>query len=203
MVARGAAAGVAGLILLLGTALSGCAGAASGTVPAPMVTTPARAAVADSFRSSRTYDAVAMPVRVRIPAAGVDARLERVGRVADGTMGLPSRPGLAGWYGEGPRPGQPGPAVVLGHVDWDHAPAVFFRLTQLRPGDTVHVDRADGSTADFRVTRTERVPKVHFPTQRVYAPDLQPSLRLVTCGGSFDYSTGNYRDNVIVFAVPT
>jgi LPXTG-site transpeptidase (sortase) family protein len=142
------------------------------------------------------------PVRVRIPAAGVDAVVERLGRAADGTMALPRRPENAGWYAEGPRPGQPGPAVVIGHVDWD-GPAVFFRLDELRAGDAVYVDRADDSTARFRVTRTVQVPKSRFPTGQVFAPTLQSSLRLVTCGGSFDRATGNYRDNVIVYAVPS
>jgi sortase (surface protein transpeptidase) len=118
-------------------------------------------------------------------------------------MALPSRADRAGWYAEGPRPGQPGPAVVIGHVDWDHSPAVFFHLHDLRPGDPVYVDRADRSTARFRVIGLSQVPKSRFPTDRVFAPTLEPSLRLVTCGGSFDRATGNYRDNVIVFAVPT
>jgi hypothetical protein len=64
------------------------------------------------------------------------------------------------------------------------------------------VDRADGSTATFRVTGSKRVPKTRFPTEAVYAPSLEPLLRLVTCGGSFDYAAKSYRDNVIVFATP-
>lgn len=64
----------------------------------------------------------------------------------------------------------------------------------------MYVDRADGTTAAFRVTDSKRVAKSRFPTEAVYAPSLKPSLRLVTCGGSFDYAAGSYRDNVIVFA---
>jgi hypothetical protein len=79
---------------------------------------------------------------------------------------------------------------------------VFARLARLAPGDTVLVDRADGSTATFRVTRRQQVAKVAFPTDDVYAPDLEPSLRLITCGGSFDRDTGSYQDNVIVYAAP-
>ena len=64
------------------------------------------------------------------------------------------------------------------------------------------MDRADGSTVGFRVSRMQRVPKAAFPTELVYGPTLEPSLRLVTCGGSFDHATGSYRDNVIVYADP-
>ncbi len=159
-------------------------------------------AAADTFRSSRTYDAVPAPVRLRIPAVGVDTRLESLGRAADRTIALPSAPGLAGWYAQGPRPGQPGPAVIIGHVDWDHGPAVFHRLSELRQGAAVHVDRADGSTVRFRVTGRKQVAKSRFPTDEVYAPDLAPSLRLITCGGGYDRASRNYRDNVIVFAAP-
>ena len=203
MAASRTAAALAGLGLLLATALSGCSAAARGTLgPAarPPAATPS--VPVESFRSVRTYRSVALPVRVRIPAAQVDTALERVGRAADGTLELPRRAESAAWYAEGPRPGQPGPAVIIGHVDWDQAPAVFFLLSRLRPGDAVYVDRADGSTATFRVTGSKRVAKRRFPTDTVYAPSLEPSLRLVTCGGSFDYAAGSYRDNVIVFATP-
>jgi hypothetical protein len=156
----------------------------------------------DSFRSTRIYDAVAPPVRIRVPAAHVDTGLQRLGRAVNGTINVPSRPSIAGWYREGPRPGQRGPAVILGHVDSATGPAVFFHVPKLRPSDAVYVDRADGSTARFRVTHLSRVAKGRFPTELVYAPTLEPSLRLVTCGGSIDPATGDYRDNVIVFAVP-
>jgi sortase (surface protein transpeptidase) len=202
MAARTPAALLAGAALLLG--LGGCSSPARGQAgPGPAARpAPAASAAADAFQSSRTYRKVPLPVRLRIPKAGVDSVLEHLGRAANGTMALPLRAERAGWYAEGPRPGQPGPAVIIGHVDWDHGPAVFFHLDELDPGDLVYVDRADGSTARFRVTRLSQVPKRRFPTDLVFAPTLQRSLRLVTCGGSFDHAAGSYRDNVIVYAVP-
>jgi hypothetical protein len=179
---------LAGLVLLLMFPLTGCS---EGSEPAVA-----------SFRAVSTHSAVALPVRIRIPAAHVDSTLERVGRAADGTLAVPSRWDIAGWYEEGPRPGQPGPAVIVGHVDSTSGPAVFFHLSTLHPGDAVYVDRADGSTATFRVTSLSRIPSSRFPTDLVYAPTLQSSLRLLTCGGSFDPATKRYRDNVIVFASP-
>ena len=163
-------------------------------VPAPQI---------DAFRSVRTFDMIAEPVRLRIPALQVDTPLERLGRQPDGTIAVPESPNIAGWYVAGPRPGQPGPAVILGHVDSINGPGVFFRLDQLSPGAAVEVDRADGTTAGFRVVSVSRVPKTNFPSDLVYSPTLQPSLRLVTCGGSFDYRARSYRDNVIVYSVPS
>jgi hypothetical protein len=158
--------------------------------------------VAPDFRSVRTYQRVAVPVRLRIPAAGVDTRLQRVGLAADGSIAPPTRWDVAAWYRNGPRPGQQGPAVIVGHVDSRSRAAVFFRLAKLRRGDPVYVDRADGSTIRFRVQGRRTVPKAAFPADLVYAPTLEASLQLITCGGTFDSSTGHYRDNIIVAAVP-
>jgi LPXTG-site transpeptidase (sortase) family protein len=156
----------------------------------------------DTVRSVRSYEQVAEPIRLHIPAIGVDTPLVQLHRAADGTVEVPTDFGVAGWFADGPRPGQPGPAVILGHVDSRAGPAVFFRLTQLKQGAQVVVDRADRSTVTFRVSSTLRVPKVEFPIAEVYAPTLEPSLRLVTCGGSFDRAARSYRDNVIVSAEP-
>jgi sortase (surface protein transpeptidase) len=155
-----------------------------------------------SFRSVRTYRSVAVPVRLRIPSIGVDTGLVRLGLAADGSIAAPTRWEVAGWYEKGPRPGQPAPAVIAGHVDSHSGPAVFYRLRELRPGARVYVERADGSTIRFRVTESRRVAKSAFPADLVYSPTLQPVLRLVTCGGTFDTTTGHYRDNIVVSAEP-
>jgi hypothetical protein len=199
---------VAARMLLAALALVAVA-APAGSAASPARAGPGRATAplaapqVNGFHSVRTLDTVAEPVRLRIPAVRVDTALERLARQPDGTIAVPASPDVAGWYAEGPRPGQPGPAVMLGHVDSYNGPGVFFRLDQLSPGTAVEVDRADGTTAAFRVVSTSRVPKTSFPTDLVYSPTLQPSLRLVTCGGSFDYRARSYRDNVIVYAVPS
>jgi LPXTG-site transpeptidase (sortase) family protein len=173
--------------------------------PPAATATPTRVSnpAADDFKSVRTYGTVAPPTRIRIPAIElVTPPLEQLGRVADKSIDLPKRPDRAGWFKDGPRPGQHGPAVIIGHVDMDHGPAVFFRLREMKPGQAVYVDRTDGTTQKFTVTKVRQVAKTDFPTQDVYAPDLQASLRLITCGGQFDYDAHSYVDNVIVFASP-
>jgi sortase (surface protein transpeptidase) len=137
---------------------------------------------------------------VRVPRIDVDSRLARLGLAADGALETPADYGQAGWYDGGPAPGDVGPAVLAGHVDSTAGPAVFWRLGELVAGDEVLVDRADGSTARFTVTRVERHPKSAFPTDKVYGPTPDAQLRLVTCGGEFDRSQRSYRDNVVVFA---
>jgi hypothetical protein len=153
--------------------------------------------------SARAPRAAAEPVRVRVPAIGVDSTLVGLGLDAAGALETPADYALAGWFSGGPAPGAVGPAVLAGHVDSTAGPAVFWRLHELAAGDAVLVDRADGTTAWFTVTRVERHPKDAFPTDDVYGPTPDAQLRLVTCGGDFDRSARSYRDNVVVFATAT
>jgi LPXTG-site transpeptidase (sortase) family protein len=142
------------------------------------------------------------PTAITIPRLNVSAPISELGLKSDGTIEEPplSRPNLAGWWKDGPTPGEGGPSVILGHVDANGHAAVFARLKELRSGDRVQVRRQDGRTATFAVQSVERVPKASFPAEKVYAEDLDYSaLRLVTCGGTFDSSTGHYVDNVIAY----
>lgn len=157
-------------------------------------------AAVGGYRSVRGFRDVPLPVRVRIPRIAVNSTLERLGRLPDGTIEVPHAWQQAGWYAGGPRPGQPGAAVLLGHVDSKTGPAVFLRVRELRRGDTIVIDRVNGSSVRFQVRDVRRYPKDRFPTDEVYYPTLQPVLRLITCGGSFDRTTGHYRSNVIAFA---
>jgi hypothetical protein len=140
------------------------------------------------------------PARIAIPAVGIDTSLQMLGLEPDGSLQVPSDFNQAGWWEGGPLPGDPGPAVIVGHVDSSMGPAVFFRLRELKPGDLIAVWRGDGAELTFVVQRTEEVPKVSFPTEQVYGALRYPALRLITCGGRFDFHSGHYIDNVIVFA---
>ncbi|WP_164983968.1 sortase domain-bontaining protein, partial [Cellulomonas endophytica] len=106
----------------------------------------------------------------------------------------------AGWYREGVVPGDVGPAVVAGHVDSSDGPAVFVGLERLAPGDPVVVTLSDGSTRTFLVDDALRAPKAEFPTSEVYRTTPTPQLRLITCDGDFDRTTGHYVDNLVVRA---
>jgi sortase (surface protein transpeptidase) len=135
-----------------------------------------------------------------IPAIGVETPLVRLGLEPDRTMQVPDDFDLAGWFAEGPAPGQPGPAVIAGHVDSRTGPAVFYRLRDLRPGDHIEVTRTDGTRLRFAVDSTRSFPKSGFPTDAVFGPAPGAELRLVTCTGTFDRARGSYRDNLVVFA---
>ena len=143
------------------------------------------------------------PIALEIPAIGVRTKVISLGLRRDGTIEVPplGRAAPAGWYRNGPFPGQVGRAVVLGHVDSARdGPAVFYRLRDLTRGARVQVHRADGSTAIFAVTRTDWYGRDAFPAPAVYGPADRPELRLVTCGGTFDRIRHSYRENLVVSA---
>jgi hypothetical protein len=145
-----------------------------------------------------------VPVSVRIPAIGVNARVIPLGLDASGGVAVPplSTPFLTSWYDRGSAPGQDGPAVLLGHVDAAGVgPAVFYKLGDLVPGDLVYVTRRDHRTAVFRVTAVALYPEQDFPSKQVYSFTPGPTLRLITCGGDFDAQTHHYLGRTIAFAV--
>ncbi|MEU9159530.1 class F sortase [Streptomyces sp. NPDC048424] len=192
--------------VLLAAALTGC-GTAASTAPAPGA---AAASAAPPSVSPTTAPAAPVaaaplpaskPVRVRIPAAGVDASpLLALGLAADGTVEVPSVADgdKIGWYTKGVTPGETGPAVLIGHFDTARGPAVLKDVARVRVGEEITVSRADGSTAVFRVRELEQVDKKAFPTAKVYGDTTRPELRVITCGG--EITDGHRPDNIILYA---
>jgi sortase (surface protein transpeptidase) len=155
--------------------------------------------------SGRAYAAAlaaSVPVRIVIPAISVDAPMMKLGLNPNGTIEVPPLDdhNLAGWYTGSVTPGQSGASVIVGHVDSWSGGSVFYKVKTLHAGDVVDVIRADGSTAIFTVDGLQKSPKVAFPTRAVYGNPGYPALRLITCGGPFNASTGEYLDNIIVYA---
>jgi sortase (surface protein transpeptidase) len=141
------------------------------------------------------------PLRVQIPAIGVaTGELVQLGLTAQRALEVPVDAVTAGWFKLSPTPGEIGPSVIAGHVNYGSVPGVFAKLHEMKPGDTITVDRADGTSAEFTAYAVERFPKAAFPTERVYGNTESPELRLITCGGGFNEAAGEYLDNVIVFA---
>ncbi|MFF7795198.1 class F sortase [Streptomyces sp. NPDC007991] len=187
----------------LASLLTACAGpGAKGTAPesgagAPQARSPHRTVPAAGARPL----ARSVPVRLRIPAIGVDTPVIRLGLAPDGTAGVPpvTADDRAGWYRHSPTPGQTGPSVILGHVTVGrYGDGVFRHLAELHRGDRIVARLENGAAAEFAVTAVRTVPRTRFPADDVYGNVDRPELRLITCGGA---RTGDgYADNVIVFA---
>ena len=143
---------------------------------------------------------MAIPVRISIPAIGVSAAVIPLHLNQDRSLQVPSNFAQTGWFVGGPEPGETGAAVIAGHVDSRSGPAVFYRLRALLRGDRVRIVLRDRTIVRFVVTGTKAVRKKRFPSRLVYRKTMRPTLRLITCDGAFDSSTGHYVDNYIVFA---
>ena len=197
---RARLAGIAGIVLILaGTAAVGVAFGSQTHAPQP---TPSQAGVIDASSRGPSL-ARSLPVSMHIPAIGVDSSLLHLGLNTDGTVRVPSiktQAGQAAWYKYSATPGQIGSSVIEGHVDSERGPAVFFRLGALHRGDTIDVKLADGVTAVFRVTGVREYVKTRFPAKAIYGATNFAALRLITCGGAFDYATGHYLSSTVVFA---
>jgi sortase (surface protein transpeptidase) len=197
-----AAALIAG-ILLAGASVTGLALASQTGRPAVPVGKPALVPVPVGRQApvpQATPQKVARPVSLTIPAIGVRTGLIHLGLTSSGELQVPSSTTVAGWYTGSARPGAIGAAVILGHIDSHSGPGIFFQLRVLHAGNRVYVRRADGTLAVFRVTSVRSYPKSRFPTLAVYGPVPDAELRLITCGGAFDFATGHYLSNVIVYA---
>ena len=141
-----------------------------------------------------------VPLHLDIPSVKIDTSLLRLGLNSDGTLQVPWRPLLAGWYRGSPTPGELGPSVIAGHVDsWATGPAVFYHLGEVTVGARVLVTRADASVATFKVMAVTAYPKKAFPTHRVYGDVNRAELRLITCA-NWNSTTREYDDDVVVFA---
>ncbi|MPZ66019.1 MAG: class F sortase [Pseudonocardiaceae bacterium] len=190
---------VVGSAIVIAAVLVLSVGAAAG----PETTAPPQQQVpeaASEQASEPTGEQAADPVRVRIPAIGVDAPVQAVIVDENGVLPPPDTFEGTGWWQAGPEPGETGPAVIAGHVDSYRGPAVFYELNELEQGAEILVDRADGSTVSFIAQRTEQYDKDEFPTESVYGDTPDPQLRLITCGGTFDEDGRTYLDNIVTYA---
>ncbi|WP_083275953.1 class F sortase [Pseudonocardia sp. HH130630-07] len=188
-------------VVVLVLVLVGCAGG-PGTAPVPAAPTPSAPApsIPPPSAGEPVEPGTVVPTSVSIPGIGVEeTAMVRLGVAADGSAEVPQDYGQVGWFD---RRGNPGPTVLMGHVDSRSGPAVFFDLRDLRPGDEIEVGYDDGRSVRYAVERTQQVPKDAFPTFEVFGGGGTEALRLVTCAGEFDRGERSYTDNLVIHARP-
>jgi sortase (surface protein transpeptidase) len=140
------------------------------------------------------------PTRIKITNLNIDAAVVGLGLNDDHTLQVPKKDGDVGWYVNSPSPGGMGPSIMVGHLDSIRGSAVFWNLKKLQPGDEIIVERADGSSATFKVDRSETFSQNDFPSDQVYGTINYSGLRLITCSGTYSRLSGHYSDNLVVFA---
>ncbi len=182
------------------------AGAAAPTQPARAVPTPTDGLVAvvptvpkpGGAPAAGQKPPVELPRQVIIPRMDVDAGVEFVGLLPDGSMDVPKDPLRVAWYKLGPRPGEQGNAILAGHVDWGGKPAVFWGLRELNPGDVVEVIAADERRYSFKVRWLKWIEAQAAVADEVFRQAPEREITLITCGGPFDPSTRQYQSRLVV-----
>lgn len=148
----------------------------------------------------------AAPLHVRISAISVDAPIVPVGLEPDGAMEIPERVAEIGWYdpdGLGVLPGATGTAVLAGHVDSrSQGRGALYDLRDLRTGETIELDLADGARQRWRITDVIQYPKDVLPLEEIFTWAGPTRLAIITCGGEFDRTARSYTDNIVVYAEP-
>ncbi|MGV9453125.1 class F sortase [Streptomyces sp. NPDC003635] len=220
---------VAGLCLaLIGCAVAAALAVASwpdrdavgsdfGRVPAAAATTGARSEApateraatggtggdASGSATSGNDAAATQPSRLSLPRLGISAPVDPVGVAADGQVEIPKDPQRVGWYRFSPAPGAPkGSTVVVGHVDSDgQGLGVLVALNEVRRGDQVLVQRADGARVTYQITARRTVAKDALSASGAFRRDGPAVLTLITCAGPYLSDQGGYQNNLVVTAV--
>ncbi|TGB01650.1 class F sortase [Halobacillus salinus] len=141
-----------------------------------------------------------IPTRIRIPSIDVDAKIESVGVLDNGEMGVPEDPLKAGWFEPGTQPGNRGNAVIAGHVDSKTGPAVFYHLDQMKKGDEFTVTGKDGKEKTYVVQKLESYPQYNSPIEKIFGSTNEKRLNLITCTGEFIRDKGGHQDRLVVYS---
>ncbi len=141
------------------------------------------------------------PIRIRIPAIKVDAKIQNVGLDPDGSVGAPKGPTDAGWYYSGAFPGATGAAVIDGHSGWvRNTPAAFDRLGEVHVGDNIYVEDQKGIVSAFVVRKLAKFGQYQDTSAIMTSKDGGSHLNLITCSGTWDPTKHLYSDRTVVFS---
>ena len=137
------------------------------------------------------------PLSLEIPSQAIKARITMRAEIdADGLLTAPANPRQLGWWNA-----SAGMLVLDGHVGFDHIPGTLVNIDQLESGDQLVVQGAAHLSIRYRVVQTTLIPKGGLPSI-YFSQKYNGWIMLITCGGSFNTSTGHYRSNVVTLAQP-
>lgn len=168
---------------------------------------------------------VALDISIGSPAHpnGVHARVTSHPLNADRTLFVPADPRTMSWAKQDAPPGAThGTTILTSHINYViDGQLVVGALSDLAwysqhaIGKQFKLRLADGRTFTYRIVAGREYTKDQlagdtklraalYDQSKVYGPPGRPSgrLLLVSCGGAFDAYTGEYEDNVFLYALP-
>ena len=141
-----------------------------------------------------------IPVRLVVPAIGIDAPVAAFELAADRTMPVPQTASLVAWYTFSAQAGAPGNVVLAGHRDWQRQRGVFYSLGAVQEGDEVWLQDALGGWYLYVVRWSISVPDDDAPLDDAVGATGRAAVTLITCSGVFDRASGRYVERRIVRA---
>ena len=143
------------------------------------------------------------PIAMKIEKAAVDAQVEPQ-PIENGVMLDPSGPFVVAWYEDTGKLGEESNLVFAGHLDYyDVGAAVFYNLWQLVEGDPIEIIGENDEVFSYAVEwgRNYTVGELNAEAiQEIVGRTESESVTLITCGGTFDYSIGQYLERYVVRA---
>ena len=140
------------------------------------------------------FNVLLSPNRVEIPKLQAEAPIVRVGTTPDNELEIPLDPKVVGWWENGAKPGATkGTAILDGHINFNGVDGVLSHIGTLNPGDTVYVigiNAGKHTKLRFTITGVRTYNKHVLPYAEIFDQKSVGRLAIVTCGGSFDPSTG-------------
>lgn len=146
-----------------------------------------------------------LPRYIYIPKLSVQAIIKPLGLTAAGQLATPNNVYDTGWYTKSSQPGQPGAAVIDGHVSSWTTNGVFYGLKTLQAGDAIQVERGDGTKLNYLVVKKQVYGYQQVDMSAVLSPVEadKPGLNLITCTGDVIKGTNDFTERVVIFAVET
>ncbi len=152
-------------------------------------------------KPQQTTEVIDTPQHLSIPAINVDTTIEQVALDTKGNMDVPKTDYTVGWYKLGYKPGEKGNAVFAGHLDKaDGSPAIFWKLSDLKTGDKIITTDLNNKSYTFTVTRLVKYPYDAFPLNEIFGSSDKARLNLITCNGTWNSTTKNYSNRLVVYS---
>lgn len=141
------------------------------------------------------------PRYIEIPAIDVFGCIQQVGIDQNNAIAVPTNIYLAGWYVNSQAPGEQGVSVIDGHVFGRYNDAIFSKLSQLKAGDIIKIERGDGQQLTFAVVDKESYVTEHV-MDHLFEPlsGVEQQLNLITCDGVYDEKRITYDKRLVVRA---
>lgn len=150
-----------------------------------------------------------IPVRMRIPALSLDYEVQSMGADRSGTMMIAPYREVISWFDRSAIPGNEGNSIFGGHNTWGGVKSRLFNLYDVRIGDELEIDYADGTTLRFRLESVFIYRLKSSPADLIMDVGGEARVTLITCKWPYNRRIGTSDHRIVatfreesVFVIP-